>query len=103
MSNIAAAADIITNTNNRKSYYESQQYDSLIFWNTRFFMVYYILAVMSILILFLSKNTFGLYFRIFLACCFIIYPFVINYIYSFFVGVWSFVSLFLPHNVYKKL
>lgn len=90
-------------TNNRKSYYEAQQYDKLVSWANTFRAVYYVLALMIILILFLSQNSFGLYFRIFLTVCFIIYPFVIDIIYSFFVRVWTFINLFIPRNVYKKL
>ena len=90
-------------TNNRKSYYESQQYDNLVSWAKTFRAIYYVLAVMIILILFLSQNNFGLYFRIFLTVCFIIYPFVIDIIYSFFVKVLEYIAVFFPHNVYKKL
>jgi hypothetical protein len=90
-------------TNNRKSYYEAQQYDILVSWAKTFRAIYYVLALMIILILFLSQNSFGLYFRIFLTVCFIIYPFVIDIIYSFIVRVWSYITVFFPHNVYKKL
>lgn len=90
-------------TNNRKSYYEAQQYESLVSWSKTFRSIYYVLALMIILILFLSQNSFGLYFRIFLTVCFIIYPFIIDIIYSFIVNVLSYIAVFFPHNVYKKL
>ena len=90
-------------TNNRKSYYEAQQYDNLVSWAKSFQAIYYVLAVIIILILFLSQNSFGLYFRIFLTVCFIVYPFVIDIMYSLIVKCWSYITVFFPHNVYKKL
>ena len=67
-------------TNDRKSYYQSQEYDYLITWNKRLWFFYYLTAIILIFILFLSKNEIELNYKIAASIGLIIYPFTISYI-----------------------
>ena len=49
-----------TNTLNRKSFYESQQYSELLIWNYWIVGLYYVLAITLVVILFFSENQFQL-------------------------------------------
>ena len=67
-------------TNDRKSFYESQQYDYLVTWNTRLWYFYYLVAIILIFILFLSKNTLEFNYKIAASVGLVIYPFTISYL-----------------------
>ena len=69
------------NTLNRKSFYESQEYDNLLMWDLRLTVLYYILAIILILILFVSKNQFQLTInqRLLVSLLVLIYPYIVNY------------------------
>ena len=64
-------------TNDRKSFYESQEYDNLIIWNSRFKRIYYIFSIILIAILFLSKNEIGFYLKIGISILLLVYPYII--------------------------
>lgn len=90
-------------TNDRKSYYESQEYDYLITWNKRLWFFYYITAIILIFILFFSKNTLELNYKIAASVGLIIYPFTISYILIPVVYIFKFIYGLIPKNVYNSL
>ena len=102
----------LTNTNkqdadtlNRKSFYESQEYSTLIVWNFWILALYYILAIVLSIILFVSDNQFQLttYQKGGATVMLLTYPYVINYLISPVVWVYRFVLSFMPNNVYNNL
>ena len=105
--------DIITDVNNnvtksisvndRKSFYESQQYDYLVTWNKRLWYFYYFVAMILIFILFFSKNTLEFNYKIAGSVGLIIYPFTISYILIPVVFLFNFIYGLLPKNVYNSL
>ena len=102
----------LTNTNkqdadtlNRKSFYESQEYSNLIVWNFWILALYYLLAIVLSIILFVSDNQFQLttYQKGGATVMLLTYPYVINYLISPVVWVYRFVLSFMPNNVYNNL
>ena len=92
-------------TLNRKSFYESQEYNNLLIWELRFMVLYYILAIILILILFISKNQFQLTInqRLLVSLIALIYPLIVNYFIAPMVAVYRFFSSFVPKNVYNSI
>jgi hypothetical protein len=97
--------DVDNNTLNRKSFYESQEYDNLLVWELRFTVLYYILAIILILILFISNNQFQLTInqRLIVSLLVLIYPYVVNYFIVPIIAVYRFFSAFVPKNVYNSI
>jgi hypothetical protein len=94
-----------TNTLNRKSFYESQEYENLLIWDLRLSVLYYILAIILIIILFISKNQFQLTInqRLLISLLVLIYPYIVNYIITPIIAVYRFLSSFVPKNVYNSI
>lgn len=90
-------------TNDRKSFYESQQYDYLVTWNTRLWYFYYLVAIILIFILFFSKNALEFNYKIAASIGLIIYPFTISYILIPVVFLFNFIYGLIPKNVYNSL
>lgn len=90
-------------TNDRKSFYESQQYDYLVTWNTRLWYFYYLVAIILIFILFLSKNTLEFNYKIAASVGLVIYPFTISYLLIPVVFLFNFIYGLIPKNVYNSL
>ena len=90
-------------TNDRKSFYESQEYDNLIIWNSRFKRIYYIFSIILIAILFLSKNEIGFYLKIGISILLLVYPYIIYYILLPLVYIYKFIYGLIPKNVYNTL
>ena len=101
VSNLAQDA----NTLNRKSFYESQQYSNLMIWNFWIVSLYYVLAIVLVIILFVSENQFQLSTnqKGFATVVLLTYPYVINYIISPLIWVYNFITSFIPYNVYNNL
>lgn len=92
-------------TNDRKSYYEAQEYDNLISWYSTFWWIYYILAITCSLIIFLSisPDTISFTFKCIISVFIFAYPFIISYIIFPFVALYNFLYHFFPKNVYKSI
>jgi hypothetical protein len=69
-------------TNDRKSFYESQQYDYLVTWNTRLWYFYYLVAIILIFILFFSKNALEFNYKIAASIGLIIYGLIPKNVYN---------------------
>jgi hypothetical protein len=93
------------NTLNRKSFYESQQYSNLMIWNFWILSLYYVLAIVLVIILFVSENQFQLSTnqKGFATVVLLTYPYVISYIISPLIWVYNFITSFIPYNVYNNL
>jgi hypothetical protein len=93
------------NTLNRKSFYESQQYSNLMIWNFWIVSIYYVLAIVLVIILFVSENQFQLSTnqKGFATVVLLTYPYVISYIISPVIWVYNFIISFIPYNVYNNL
>ena len=92
-------------TNDRKSFYEAQEYDNLILWYSRFWWFYYILAIIASIIVLLSISPDIISFtqKCIIVVCIFLYPYVIRYILMPFIWLYNFIYNFLPKNVYKNL
>jgi hypothetical protein len=72
-------------TQDRKTFYETQEYDTLHFWYRIFLSIYYILVVIFLLGLIFSPNQLNGYQKIGIFILLVVYPFIINYIFSFII------------------
>lgn len=88
-------------TLNRKSFYESQQYSNLMIWNFWIVALYYVLAIVLVIILFVSNNQFQLsmYQKVFASVILLAYPYIISYI----IASIKWFYRIVPHNVYNKI
>ena len=89
-------------TNDRKSYYETQQMEGLIFWHTFLFVVYYILFVGCLIGIFFSSNDFSFIQKIGITIILFAYPYIINFVSSFCVGLMQKLKDMLPKDVYNQ-
>ena len=102
----------LTNTNrqdsdtlNRKSFYESQQYYRLMVWNFWIVALYYVLAITLIIILFVSDNQFQLtnYQKGGASVFLLAYPYVIRYLIVPIIWVYKFIVSFIPYSIYNNI
>lgn len=89
-------------TNDRKSYYEIQEYDNLVTWNSRFLYFYYFCVILFIVGLFFLPNQFTNIQKAIFIIIFVIYPFIIDYITSFLSKIINIIQSYLPKNVYNN-
>jgi hypothetical protein len=101
LTNEISSNKIDSDTQYRKGYYESEQYEKLLSWNKLLLFIYYILAIALVLILFFSPNKFLLttYQTIGITLALLVYPFVIHYILKPFIFIYRFVIAFFPRSV----
>lgn len=89
-------------TNDRKSYYEIQEYDNLLKWNSRFMYFYYFCIILFIIGLLFLPNQFTNVQKVGFCIMFVIYPLIIDYIMSFLYKIINKIQSYLPKNVYKN-
>lgn len=94
-------ADILTN--DRKTYYESQEYESIQKWYKRFIWMYYILVLVFLLGVILSPTQMSRISLIIIFVLLVIYPFVIHRIVQTLGGFITTTLGYLPTNVYNNL
>ena len=94
-----------TNTLNRKSFYESQQYSELLIWNYWIVGLYYVLAITLVVILFFSENQFQLTNnqKGVATAVLLIYPYVIRYIIAVIIWIYKFIVSFIPYSIYNNI
>ena len=94
-----------TDTLNRKSFYESQQYSDLLIWNYWIVGFYYVLAITLIIILFVSENQFQLSTNQKGAATLVllVYPYAIRYFIAPLMWVYKFVVSFIPYSIYNNI
>jgi len=93
--------DIVTN--DRKTYYEYEHFNSMKNWYYLFKWVYILLVFVFILGIFFVNNTYSFSYKIFLLLLFMLYPFVIDFLVIYFIQLSHQIYSLLPTNVYTKL
>jgi hypothetical protein len=90
-------------TNDRKTYYEKQNYDNLIGYYKFFLWVYYLLLIVFTIMLFLYNRTIGITRKIICIVLFVLYPFFSTDLFLWMIRLfYNFISLF-PSNIYNKI
>jgi lipopolysaccharide export LptBFGC system permease protein LptF len=87
-------------TNERKTYYEDQNKDSLNWWYKFFISLYCILLIAYAICFFISSSDYSIAFRILIFLFLCAYPFISAYIFNFFSQLWQRLSSALPKNAY---
>jgi hypothetical protein len=97
-----STGDVVTS--DRKTYYESQNYNYLKNWYTAYKFVYIVIIIIFIIFLFIRKSEYSFVSRVFILILFILYPI---YITQSVFWIWNHVILriweLLPSNIYKSL
>jgi hypothetical protein len=97
-----STGDVVTS--DRKTYYESQNYNYLKNWYTVYKFVYIVIIIIFIIFLFFRKSEYSFVSRVFILILFILYPI---YITPSVFWIWNHVILriweLLPSNIYKSL
>jgi hypothetical protein len=93
--------DIVTN--DRKTYYENQNYDVLLYWYKIWFGIYFALIFVFILGILLIKSSFPNWKKLGLLFLFIIYPFIIDPIILYIIHLLKSINSLLPKSVYTTL
>lgn len=90
-------------TNDRKAYYEKQNYDNLIGYYKFTLWVYYLSLIVFTIMLFLYNRTLGITIKIICIVLFVIYPFFSTDIFLWITRLfYNFTELF-PSNVYTRI
>jgi hypothetical protein len=90
-------------TNDRKTYYEKQNYDALLGFYKFSLWVYYVLLIVFTVMLFVMNRTMGLVKKIIFIVFFFLYPFFSTDITLWLIRIfYNFTELF-PSNVYTKI
>jgi hypothetical protein len=97
-----ATGDVVTS--DRKTYYESQNYNYLKNWYIAYKFIYIVIIIIFIIFLFFRKSEYSFVSRIFILIFFILYPI---YITQSVFWIWNNVILriweLLPSNIYKSI
>jgi hypothetical protein len=97
----ARGIDIVTT--DRKTYYETQNYDILLSWYNIFRWIYFMLVIIYIIAMFLVPSSFSLFYQVMKLIPIIIYPLALSYtipkLYSIIEWLW----MLYPKNIYKTL
>ena len=97
-----ATGDVVTS--DRKTYYESQNYNYLKNWYIVYKFIYIVIIIVFIIFLFARKSEYSFVSRIFILVFFILYPI---YVTRSVFWIWNHVILriweLLPSNIYKSL
>lgn len=97
----AYGTDLVTS--DRKTYYETQNYDILRTWYYIWRWIYFILLVVFAVGIFLSKSGYSIWAKLGLFALFALYPYFIDYVVLYLMkAVANLISL-LPKNVYTTL
>jgi hypothetical protein len=90
-------------TNDRKTYYEKQNYDALLEYYKISMWVFYILLIVFTIMLFVTNNTMGILKKIMFILFFLFFPFFSTGIALWMIRIfYNFMELF-PSNVYTKI
>jgi len=95
--------EINTTTNDRKTFYEVQNYDILKYWYKIWWWIYFILVITLALGIFLTKSQYSFRYKFISLLLFILYPFVIDYIVLYLLKWLLQLQSFLPKNVYTTI
>lgn len=97
----AINSDVVTS--DRKTYYESQSYESLTKWYYIFRWIYILLLLAFFIGILLADSDKSRTYKWVTFLLFVIYPIVIHIIVSYIIKTWNQYYILLPKNVYKSL
>jgi hypothetical protein len=97
----AINSDVVTS--DRKTYYESQSYESLTKWYYIFRWIYILLLLAFFIGIFLADSDKSRTYKWVTFLLFVMYPIVIHVIISYIIKTWNQYYILLPKNVYKSL
>jgi hypothetical protein len=90
-------------TNDRKTYYEKQNYDALLGYYKMFLWVFYLLLFVFTVLLFVMNKTMGIFKKIIFVVFFVFFPFFSTDITLWIIRIfYNFIELF-PSNIYTKI
>jgi hypothetical protein len=92
-----------TITNDRKIYYENQQYQIILGRYTILKWIYIILVIVFAALLFIKNTSYSITVKIFLIIIFIAYPFIINHIILYIINSLKHLYNMLPASIYNKM
>jgi small nuclear ribonucleoprotein (snRNP)-like protein len=90
-------------TNDRKTYYEKQNYDKLIGWYKLYIWIYVLLFIVFIILLFVTNKPISITKKIIFIVFFVLYPFFITGLTLWSVRTFYNLISILPSNVYTKI
>ena len=90
-------------TNDRKTYYETDALNTLLYWYSFFWYIYYVLVVIVILALSFSPNSLSLIKKIIICTLIVFYPYYVDYIIKWIYGIYKSIINMIPKNVYNNL
>jgi len=90
-------------TNDRKSYYEDEAFTSLKLWYSFLWYIYYIFVIILLLAIIFSPSQLTIFKKVVLFILFVFYPYYINYIWEWIVGLYKGLVNNIPKNVYNNL
>ena len=89
-------------TNDRKTFYETQEMDNLTFYYNILFTIYYVIVTVFS-ILFLFKQGFGILLKLFLIFIMVVLPYLIIFLGKRLYHMYSWIVSYLPKNVYNNI
>jgi hypothetical protein len=90
-------------TNDRKTYYEKQNYDNLLGWYKFYIWVYVLLFIVFIILLFITSTPVSITKKIIFIVFFVLYPFFITGLTLWGIRIFYNLTTLLPSNVYTKI
>lgn len=90
-------------TNDRKTYYEREQYDTLKWWYKCWLWIYIFFLVIFTIAIFLANSDFSIMSKIGILILFIAYIFITKPIILFIIKILKLLYSFLPKNVYLSI
>ena len=94
-------ADIATN--NRKSFYEDEQFDNVTWWYYGFIMMYIVLLIVYAIAMFVSPSSYSFLAKIGILSLLLLYPFIITNVSLWLLAMFKNLISILPTNVYTSL
>ena len=93
--------DILTNS--RKTYYQTEAFETLDLWYKIFLIVYFIIVIILCLSFVFAPHNLSKQKCIFISILIIFYPLYINYLVKWIYGLWKSFKKIIPKNVYNDL
>lgn len=90
-------------TNDRKSYYEKQEYENIIWWYYLYLIIYWILVITFVISSFLVKSEYSNRLLLGMVIVMILYPFLAKYVVKWLIQLYFYILSFFPKNVYLSL
>jgi len=90
-------------TNDRKTYYESQEIINVKFWQRIMLFIYYLLVVVFFLGIFLANSSYGFFKKLGIFLLLAFYPFYAGFVAKGVMWIITLITDLLPKNIYKTI